>query len=140
MWSMFAAEVNITNGYETLTSQDLQSVAPLTVTSSELIIPARSLSYGTYKLIFTSRMWDDSIADPNWTRKLPFANNAFTYIKIKKSPLRGMMIKGGVSMLTRGFGQTLSLEPYLYAEDPDYPELQVMLRSSIIYSYLYCQV
>ena len=35
-----------------------------------------------------------------------------------------MLIKGGVALITRGFGQTVSLEPYLYAEDPDYPEKQ----------------
>ena len=72
-------------------------------------------------------MWDDSIADPNWTRKLPFSNNVFTYIKIKKSPLKGMMIKGGVSLITRGYGQTVSLEPYMFAEDPDYPDQLVSL-------------
>ena len=74
-------------------------------------------------------MWDDSIADPNWTRKLPFSNNVFTYIRIKKSPLKGMMIKGGVSLITRGFGQTVSLEPYMFAEDPDYPDQQVGLMN-----------
>ena len=119
------ADINITNAYESLTPVGLEEIAAPTFTSSELIIPARSLSYGTYKLVYTSRMWDDSIADPNWTRKLPFSNDVFTYIKIKKSPLRGMMIKGGISLITRGQGQSLVLEPYLYAEDPDYPENQV---------------
>ena len=122
---MQKADVNISNGFETLTSEDLSVVAQSTYTSSELIIPQRSLMYGIYKITFTSRMWDDSISDPNWTRKLPFSNDAFTYIKIKKSPLKGMMIKGGVSMITRGKGQSLSLEPYLYAEDPDFPEERV---------------
>lgn len=105
--------------------KDLASIAPATFQNSELILPARSLPYGIFKLVFTSRMWDESIADPNWTRKLPFSNNVFTYIKIKKSPLKGMLIKGGVSLITRGFGQTVSLEPYLFAEDPDYPDLLV---------------
>ena len=127
LWSLFSAEVNITNGFESLAPENLEDMASSTFASSELIIPARSLSYGTYKLVFTSRMWDDSIADPNWTRKLPFSNNVFTYIKIKKSPLKGMMIQGGVSMITRGRGQSLELEPYLYAEDPDYPEDQVSI-------------
>lgn len=72
--------------------------------------------YGTYKLVFTSRMWDDSITDPNWTRKLPFSNNAYTYFKVKESPLKAQLIKGGVSLITRGAGQSLSLEPYLYTE------------------------
>ena len=134
LWSLFAAEVNITNSFEILTVQDLTALAPDTVSSTKLVIPARSLIYGTYMLKYTSRMWDDTIADPNWTRKLPFANDAFTYIKIKKSPLKGMMIKGGVTATTRGFGQSLSLEAYLYAEDPDYPELEVLVSKSILSS------
>ena len=59
-------------------------------------------------------MWDDTITDPNWTRKLPFSNNAYTYIKVDKSPIQAMIIKGGVSLVTRGFGQSLTLEPFLY--------------------------
>jgi hypothetical protein len=100
-------------------------LAPLTIENPELIIPPRSLGYGTYKITFTARMWDDTIADPNWTKKFPFLNDAFTYIKIKASPLKAMLMKGGVSMVTRGFGQALVLEPYIYSEDPDYPEMQV---------------
>ena len=38
-------------------------------------------------------MWDDTLADPNWTRKLPFSNDAFTYINVKKSPLKSQLIK-----------------------------------------------
>ena len=133
--------MNITNGLETLTPEKLEEIAASTFTSSELIIPTRSLGYGTFKLVFTSRMWDDSIADPNWTRKLPFSNDVFTYIKIKKSPLRGMMIKGGISLITRGQSQSLVLEPYLYAEDPDYPENQVGIDktrySLILETFLY---
>ena len=131
------ADVNITNGYESLTPVGLEEIAAPTFTSSELIIPARSLSYGTYKLVYTSRMWDDSIADPNWTRKLPFSNNVFTYIKIKKSPLKGMMIQGGVSMITRGRGQSLELEPYLYAEDPDFPEHQVFIFTILYFIFIF---
>ena len=41
------------------------------------------------------------------------------------SPVQGMLIKGGVTLITRGYGQTVTLEPYLYAEDPDYPSMQV---------------
>ena len=67
-------------------------------------------------------MWDDALADPNWTRKLPFSNDAFTYIKVKKSPLKSQLIKGGVSLVTRGTGQFLTLEPYLFSVDPDWPD------------------
>ena len=141
---MFLVDFNVTTGEEKLTQmvgkfkcfqfhnvfnililKDISSIAPSTYENSELIIPLRTLPYGIFKLIFTSRMWDDRIDDPNWTRKLPFSNNVFTYIKIKKSPLKGMMIKGGVSLITRGFGQTLSLEPYMFAEDPDFPDMLV---------------
>ena len=31
-------------------------------------------------------------------------------------PFQGMLIKGGVTLITRGFGQTVTLEPYLFAE------------------------
>lgn len=123
-WRLFAADVNITNGNEVLTEIDLEQIAPM-MGMPELIIPARSLDYGTYKITFHARMWDDSIADPNWTKKLPFENDAFTYIKIKPSALKAMLVKGGVAMVTRGFGQALILEPYLFSSDPDYPEMQV---------------
>ena len=103
----------------------MQIVAPLTFQAPELIIPPRSLLYGTYKVTFTARMWDDSIADPNWTKKLPFQNDAFTYIKIIESPLKVMLIKGAVSAVTRGYGQSILLEPYIFSEDPDFPEMQV---------------
>ena len=33
-----------------------------------------------------------------------------------------MLVKGGVTYITRGFGQFVNLEPYLYSEDPDYPD------------------
>ena len=79
-----------TTGIETLIKQDIPGIT--TLTSAELIIPIRKLDYGIYKLVFSSRMWDKSIADPNWTRKLPFFNEVFTYIKIKKSPLRVSLI------------------------------------------------
>ena len=78
--------------------------------------------YGIYKITFTARMWDDSIEDPNWTRKLPFVNDASTYIRIKPSPLTAMLIQGGVSLMTRGKGQSVVLEPFLFSEDPDFPE------------------
>ena len=122
MWSIQAAEVDISSGFETLTSMDLSAIAPSTYTNAELIIPQRSLMYGIYKITFTARMWDDSIEDPNWTRKLPFVNDASTYIRIKPSPLTAMLIQGGVSLMTRGKGQSVVLEPFLFSEDPDFPE------------------
>ena len=40
-----------------------------------------------------------------------------------------MLVKGGVRSVTRGFGQAIVLEPYIYSEDPDYPEMQVSIQS-----------
>ena len=35
--------------------------------------------------VIASRMWDDSIADPSLTRKLPFASQASAYIEVLSS-------------------------------------------------------
>ena len=43
-------------------------------------------------------------------RKLP------PFLKLKLPYFQGMLIKGGVTLITRGFGQTVTLEPYLFAE------------------------
>ena len=43
-----------------------------------------------------------------------------------------MLIKGGVTLITRGYGQTVTLEPYLYAEDPDYPSMQVTVAMVMV--------
>ena len=107
--------------------ENLEFISPLTYQNAELVIPSRALSYGVFKVAFTTRIWDDSISDPNWTHKIPFFSDDFTYLKIIKSELIGMIVKGGISMLSRGRGQSITLEPYLYAEDPDYPEDQVFI-------------
>ena len=94
------------------------------MSKAELIIPARALEYGVYKIRFFSRMWDDRIEDPMWTQKLPFERDAYTYIEIIPSDLVALMIDSTANLVTRGEGQTLALDPYLYSFDPDYPELQ----------------
>lgn len=35
---------------------------------------------------------------------------------MKASPLRGQLVQGGLSLMTRGAGQAVLLEPYLYAK------------------------
>ena len=35
--------------------------------------------------VIASRMWDDNIADPSMTRKLPFASQASAYIEVLSS-------------------------------------------------------
>ena len=71
------------------------------------------------------RMWDSDVLDPMFTHRLPFEKNAVSYIEIKASPLVAGLISGTANLVTRGKGQTLELDPYLYSSDPDYPELKV---------------
>jgi hypothetical protein len=85
----------------------------------------RTLNYGIYKLRYIMRMWDMDPLDPMFTHKLPFEKDAFTYIDIQASPLVAGMIDGTANLVTRGKGQVLELNPYLYSSDPDYPELKV---------------
>ena len=55
-WEIYKAIVNASNLYEELTALDMSTIAPDTMNKAELIIPARALSYGVYKLKFTSRL------------------------------------------------------------------------------------
>ena len=123
-WQINKAVVNASNLHEILTILDIENVAPDTKSKAELIIPPRALPYGVYKLLFYSRMWDESFEDPMWTRKLPFERNAFTYIEVVPSELVAKIIDANADLVTRGKGQTLALDPYLYSYDPDFPLLQ----------------
>ena len=76
---------------------------------------------------FFSRMWDENDEDPNWTHKLPFEGDAYTFIEILPTPLVPAMLESALSYITRGSGQFLNLEPYLFTYDPDYPEDKVLL-------------
>ena len=125
MWSLEFAEVNISNAFETLTAMNMKDVAPETMQNAELVIPIRSLDYGTYRFTYTARMWDDNPEDPNWTHKFPFQSTTFTYIKIIATPLLAQLQKGTAGLVTRGKGQSLLLEPYRFTMDPDYPDMGV---------------
>lgn len=130
-WEIFKADVNIVTGDETLTLVDILKVAPDTYDMADLIIPPRTLLYGTYKLRFFSRMWDYGDADPLWTRKLPFERDAFSYIAITPTPLVASLVKGALSYVTRGAKQLLTLTPHLYSYDPDFPEDKVRIFTNI---------
>lgn len=80
-------------------------------------------------------MWDDNDEDPNWTHGLPFEGSAYTYIEIISSPLSPILIKGGLSYVTRGYGQYLKLEPSVYSYDPDNPDDKVSYLN-YLFSYL----
>ena len=67
-------------------------------------------------------MWDSRTEDPMWTRKLPFERDAFTYIEIIPSNLVAKLIGATANLVTRGKGQSIMMEPYLYSLDPDFPD------------------
>ena len=123
-WTISKAVVNVSNLYEELTDLDITEIAPDTMSKAELIIPARMLEYGTYKVRFFSRMWDERDEDPMWTRKLPFERDAYTYIEIIPSDLVARLTDSTANLVTRGQGQSLLLEPYFFSYDPDYPLLK----------------
>ncbi|XP_023332927.1 uncharacterized protein LOC111704811 [Eurytemora carolleeae] len=68
-------------------------------------------------------MWDTSPLDESLTRTLPFESTVFTYIRVRPSPLVSIIMKGSPTTVSRGKGQLLTMEPYLYSMDPDFPEL-----------------
>ena len=67
-------------------------------------------------------MWDSDDSDPQLTRVLPFEGRDSVSIEVVASPLVVGIIKGAADFVTRGVGQTLALEPYLFSFDPDEPE------------------
>jgi len=44
----------------------------------------------------------------------------------RPSTLIAGLVQGSAGAVTRGKGQGLDLEPYLYSSDPDYPEMKVI--------------
>ncbi|XP_042888379.1 uncharacterized protein LOC122263814 [Penaeus japonicus] len=85
---------------------------------SELIIPARFLTYGLYKLYYTITMHDPDVLE-DW---MVFQKEIQTYIEIIKTPLRPMIVEGGVSRFIRGPNQVVMFEPAKYSSDLDFPE------------------
>lgn len=77
--------------------------------TSELFIPATTLSYGTYELTLTVRM-------VLWPL---LASSSSTYVKIVQSALSVNLVQLGTTMVTRGDQQNLILNPGSFSVDPD---------------------
>lgn len=60
--------------------------------------------------------------DPN----IPFVREVSTYVQVARSPLRVLMLEGGISSILRGYDQWIHLTPANFSGDPDYPEHAVM--------------
>ncbi len=81
----------------------------ITTTLSELYIPARTLSYGTYQLnlIVTMTMF------PLLT------TTSSVYVSITASGITANLVQLGTSMVTSGYDQNLKLDPGTYSVNPD---------------------
>ncbi|CAD5112526.1 DgyrCDS1737 [Dimorphilus gyrociliatus] len=85
--------------------------------TSELNIPARYLNYGLYKIFFNVKMDSKGIPDQS-----TFTSSAITYVQIRASPLIVQVMEGGMNVITRGFGQDITLDAAKNSIDPDNPE------------------
>ncbi|XP_063604126.1 uncharacterized protein LOC134779789 [Penaeus indicus] len=88
-------------------------------TKSILTVPPLTLNYGTYRFTYTVRITGDP-TDPLDVSQ-PFVRSVDTFVRITRSPLVVMMNKGGVSMITLGFNQTIVINPGEFSYDPDWP-------------------
>ncbi|ESO89018.1 hypothetical protein LOTGIDRAFT_228960 [Lottia gigantea] len=90
---------------------DINSLA--TRANAEFYIPARFLDYGLYKFTYSMEMISDQF---NGGR---YVSTTYTYLRIQKSDLVGIVERGGISEVKRGQGTTAELKPADYSYDPD---------------------
>ena len=99
---------------EVLTPMQINKTIP-SYQSAVLSVPPNVLDFGLYKLVFKLSI---DTGMPN----LPLFRTAFTYINITRSPLVAGFIQGSVSVVTRGWGQTIVLDATNFTVDPDFPQ------------------
>ena len=99
-----------------------------TSTSSELVIPANSLVYGTYEFIFQV-----NLIVPSMTSGGTFTSTISTYIQIIPTGLAVFALENGISNILIGYGQSQILNPIAYSFDFD----NIATISSLAFKY-YC--
>ena len=119
LWSAYSVAIkkdpnSQTGLIEELTEMQINETIP-TYMSALLEVPPNTLDYGLYKLVFKLEI-------ETGVPELPLYKKAYTYFNITKSPLTPGFIKGSVSMVTRGWGQVVSLDGKEFSVDPDFPE------------------
>ncbi|KAL3211149.1 hypothetical protein MRX96_000833 [Rhipicephalus microplus] len=85
-------------------------------TKSMIFLPEFFLEAGLYKLRYNVNMSAPRAKPPMFHKRF-----AETYIEMKPSPLLPQMSNGAQSRITRGFPQTLILNPGNYSINPDDP-------------------
>ena len=117
-WSCYSVDIkkdpqSQTGLIEELTEIQINETVP-SYTSSLIDIPGLTLETGLYKLVFKLEI-ETGVAG------LPLFKTAYTYFNVTQSPLVPGFIKGSVSKVTRGWGQTLKLDAKAFSIDPDDP-------------------
>ncbi|XP_018015476.1 uncharacterized protein LOC108672342 [Hyalella azteca] len=110
-WNAIQVEDRTEQVLQTVTLRD---VVP-TWNNSLLSITPFTLSIGYYKLTFSVTI----------VTRFDLTRTAKTYVRIIKSPLSPVMVSGSQTALSRGFQQTLSLEPGSLSYDPDDPDVPI---------------
>ncbi|UJR25703.1 hypothetical protein I4U23_007054 [Adineta vaga] len=90
-------------------SNSIQLDSTIATTLSELYIPARTLSYGLYKLTLTVTMVNMS----------SLSSSSSVYVQISATGIVANLVQYGTSMITRGNQQKLQLDPGSYSVDLD---------------------
>lgn len=80
-----------------------------TATTTELLIPAKTLPYGLYKFKLTVKM---SVA-------LDLAGSAEGYVRVIATGISANLVQFGTSMITHGYEQDLTLDPGRFSSDLD---------------------
>jgi hypothetical protein len=96
-------------GCSSICSIVIQLSQSVDMTSSELFIPAKTLSYGTYELQLIVTM----------TVSSNLTSSASAYININPSNIAVNLLPYGTSMITHGCHQSLTFNPGAYSVNPD---------------------
>ena len=98
---------------EELTEIQINETVP-SYQSSMIDIPGLTLETGLHKLVFKLEI-------ETGVPGLPLFKTAYTYFNVTQSPLIPGFVKGSISKVTRGWGQTLKMDAKAYSIDPDDP-------------------
>ncbi len=95
--------------------------------TTALQFPTRFLEYGLYKAVFRLQI-------ETYIPGIEVYGEAFTYLRVIKSPLVPVMIEGAASKTARGWNQQVYLNPKGLSKDPDDPENKVRNYCALVVS------
>lgn len=90
-----------------------------TAWNAELSVPPRYLAYGLYRFTYTVQI-----------SATPFVSAASTFFRCAPAPIVAVLAPNAMSMITRGYGGYVTIEPGKYSYDPDLDPGQTQVRSS----------